>query len=88
MEIIKQLFAPAEACEHLPVSAPAAQANRCQECGSPFNARLCATCGHVGCCDSQAGHARIHADATGHPAIYANPQGGGFTWCYVHNRYL
>lgn len=88
MQILKQLFAPAEPCEHQPASIPVAQANQCQECGSPFNARLCATCGHVGCCDSQAGHARIHADLTGHPVITANPHGGGFVWCYADNRYL
>ena len=88
MQIIKQLFAASEPCEHLPESVPAAQANACQECGSGFNIRLCATCGHVGCCDSQAGHARTHANQTGHPVIYANPQGGGFTWCYPDNRYL
>ncbi|MDQ3150035.1 MAG: UBP-type zinc finger domain-containing protein [Chloroflexota bacterium] len=88
MQIIKQLFAGSEPCEHLPESIPAAQANACQECGSGFNIRLCATCGHVGCCDSQAGHARTHGNQTGHPVIYANPQGGGFTWCYPDNRYL
>ena len=88
MQILKHVFGSAEPCEHLPASVPAAQANQCLECGSGFNIRLCATCGHVGCCDSQAGHARIHANSTGHPVIYANPEGGGFTWCYPHNRYL
>jgi len=88
MQILKHVFGSAEPCEHLPASVPAAQANQCQECGSGFNIRLCATCGHVGCCDSQAGHARTHANETGHPVIYANPRGGGFTWCYPHNRYL
>ncbi len=88
MQRLKQLFSPPEACEHVPQSVPAAQANACQECGSRFNIRLCATCGHVGCCDSQAGHARTHANETGHPVIYANPQGGGFIWCFPHNRYL
>jgi uncharacterized UBP type Zn finger protein len=88
MQRLKQLFSPAEACEHAPRSVPSAQASACQECDSRFNIRLCATCGHVGCCDSQAGHARTHADQTGHPVIYANPEGGGFVWCYPHNRYL
>jgi uncharacterized UBP type Zn finger protein len=88
MQLIKQLFGSAEPCEHLPDFVPAARANQCYECGSGFNIRLCATCGHVGCCDSQAGHARTHANQTGHPVIYANPQGSGFTWCYPHNRYL
>ncbi len=88
MQIFKHFFGSAEPCEHLPESVPAAQANQCQECGSGFNIRLCGTCGHVGCCDSQAGHARTHATETGHPIIYADPRGGGFTWCYLHMRYL
>ncbi|MGI8658250.1 MAG: UBP-type zinc finger domain-containing protein [Candidatus Limnocylindria bacterium] len=41
-----------------------------------------------GCCDSQAGHGRIHSDETGHRIIYADPKGGGFIWCYTDNRYL
>lgn len=88
MQLLKQLLGPADACEHFPDAVPTAQASGCQECGSRFNARLCATCGHVGCCDSQSGHARTHAEQTGHPVIFANPKGGGFTWCYHHNRYL
>lgn len=88
MDVIPQLLGMRAPCEHAPTAVPAAQANECQECGSGFNIRLCATCGHVGCCDSQAGHARIHADQSGHPVIFATPSRGGFTWCYPHNRYL
>lgn len=88
MDVVKRVFGSAPPCEHLPDSVPDAQADRCQECGSRFNIRLCATCGHVGCCDSQAGHARAHANQTGHPVIYATPNGSGFTWCYPHDRYL
>ncbi len=88
MHVFQRVFGSPQPCEHLPASVPAAQTNQCEECGSRFNIRLCATCGHVGCCDSQSGHARAHANQTGHPVIYANPQGGGFTWCYPHNRYL
>jgi uncharacterized UBP type Zn finger protein len=88
MQTIKELFGATSRCEHVPDTVPTAQANECQECGSGFNIRLCATCGHVGCCDSQAGHARIHADQTGHPVIYGTPKGGGFLWCYRDNRYL
>lgn len=88
MQFLDQIVTGRAACEHLPRGVPPAQAGRCQECGSPFNARLCAACGHVGCCDSQSGHARRHAAESGHPVIYANPAGGGFTWCYVHDRYL
>ncbi|MDQ3691332.1 MAG: UBP-type zinc finger domain-containing protein [Chloroflexota bacterium] len=90
MQVLKHLFGSSEPCEHVPESdsVPVAQANLCQECGSGFNIRLCATCGHVGCCDSQARHAPKHASETGHPVIYATPRGDGFTWCYSHNRYL
>ena len=48
----------------------------CVEClatGSPgwwVHLRRCATCGHVGCCDtSPAQHATAHNAATGHPII-------------------
>jgi monovalent cation/hydrogen antiporter len=88
MQIIERLRGSTESCEHLPDTVPAAQAPTCQGCGSGFNIRLCATCGHVGCCDSQSGHARRHAEETGHPVIHGTPTGGGFTWCYAHDRYL
>jgi hypothetical protein len=46
----------------------------CAECdqqqGWWFHLRRCASCGHVGCCDSSpAGHATAHAKATGHRYI-------------------
>jgi hypothetical protein len=46
----------------------------CVECdldgGWWVHLRRCATCGHVGCCDSSpARHATAHHDATGHPVI-------------------
>ncbi len=88
MQLMTRIPASTETCEHLPATPPTAQANVCQECGSGFNIRLCGTCGHVGCCDSQSGHARTHADESGHPIIYADPKGGGFVWCYADNRYL
>jgi uncharacterized UBP type Zn finger protein len=76
------------ACPHSPETIAAAQSDRCQECGSTFNLRLCATCGHVGCCESQAGHGRAHALGQDHPVIVSIPVGRGFTWCYAENRYL
>jgi uncharacterized UBP type Zn finger protein len=76
------------ACEHTPAALAAPQSARCQECGSDFNLRLCATCGHVGCCESQAGHARAHALGDGHPVIFQMPAPKGFAWCYVERRYL
>ena len=46
----------------------------CVEClatdGWWFHLRRCATCGHIGCCDSSPSqHARAHAAASGHPLI-------------------
>jgi uncharacterized UBP type Zn finger protein len=49
---------------------------------------MCATCGHVGCCESQAGHARKHSFAQDHHVIVSLPVGKGFTWCYVENAYV
>ncbi len=75
-------------CEHLPAELPTPAAEACQECGSRVNLRMCVHCGHVGCCESQAGHARAHALGEGHPVIRALPVERGFTWCYVENAYL
>lgn len=76
------------ACSHVPESLAAPSGTRCESCNSTFNLRMCATCGHVGCCESQAGHARTHALATHHPVIVSMPVGNGFTWCYDENVYV
>jgi uncharacterized UBP type Zn finger protein len=76
------------ACTHVPESLAAPSGARCEECGSTFNLRLCATCGHVGCCESQLGHARAHALGEHHPVILSMPVGRGFTWCYEENAYV
>ena len=76
-------------CEHVPAEHAEARANACEECGSRFNLRVCSTCGHVGCCDSQYGHARVHYHETGHPVMRAKTSvGRGFVWCYADNRYV
>ncbi|HXG25838.1 MAG TPA: UBP-type zinc finger domain-containing protein [Candidatus Binatia bacterium] len=75
-------------CPHTPPQIAEPSGTRCEECGSTLNLRLCATCGHVGCCESQAGHARAHALGNGHPVILSMPAGQGFTWCYAENRYV
>ena len=75
-------------CDHVPTHVARPLADACQECGSRFNLRLCATCGHVGCCESQAGDARTHALSAGHPVIYQMPAPGGFAWCYEDARYV
>lgn len=76
------------ACEHIPDELPEAQASACQECGSRYSLRLCATCGHVGCCESEGGDARAHALREGHPVIYQLPTQSGFIWCYADRRYV
>jgi len=81
------IAAPA-ACEHVPATTATPQADRCQECGSTWNLRLCATCGHVGCCESQRGDARAHALSADHPVIYQMPADSGFIWCYAEGRYV
>lgn len=88
MKALRAAFSQADACEHVPSEPPSLAADHCQECGSGINLRLCARCGHVGCCESQAGHARAHALGQGHPAIYSMPAGSGFIWCYVERRYV
>jgi uncharacterized UBP type Zn finger protein len=60
----------------------------CQDCGTRSSLRMCATCGHVGCCESLAGHARAHALSQRHPVILSMPLGRGFTWCYEENAYV
>jgi uncharacterized UBP type Zn finger protein len=77
-----------EACPHLPATLAEPRSDRCEECDSRVNLRLCATCGHVGCCESQAGHARDHAMGERHPVIYQMPAPNGFAWCYEEQRYL
>ena len=77
------------ACPHVPPSHADARADACEECGSRFNLRICSTCGHVGCCDSQAGHARQHYHKTRRPVMRAKTSiGRGFIWCYPDNRYV
>jgi uncharacterized UBP type Zn finger protein len=88
MSILTSFIASGTACEHVPESVPAPASATCQDCGNGFNLRMCATCGHVGCCESQAGHARAHARAEDHPVIKAMPVGEGFTWCYEENTYV
>ncbi len=76
-------------CDHSPVPAAEPRADACEECGSGFNMRSCTTCGHVGCCESQAGHARAHALTAGHPVIeQVSGSRKGFAWCYTERSYV
>ncbi len=75
-------------CPHAPIQIAEPGSAVCEECGSHYNLRRCATCGHVGCCESQAGHGRAHALEADHPVILQMPADEGFTWCYTESRYL
>lgn len=76
-------------CTHVPAETSAPRSERCEECGSGHSLRLCATCGHVGCCESQRGDGRAHALDKGHPVIKSLPLGPlAFTWCYKCDDYV
>lgn len=75
-------------CTHFDGSIAAPRGDKCEECASITNLRVCTTCGHVGCCESQQGHNTAHAKATGHHVMKSLPLGKGFTWCYACNDYL
>lgn len=77
------------ACEHVPADAATPRAGTCEACGSSFNLRACATCGYVGCCESQLGHNRAHAHEASHPVIRSMPiSSRSFTWCYACGAYV
>ncbi|HEX5828750.1 MAG TPA: UBP-type zinc finger domain-containing protein [Candidatus Limnocylindrales bacterium] len=88
MNIRNVLTRGAATCAHLPDEPAAPTADRCEECGSTRNLRMCASCGHVGCCESQRGDARAHALAAGHPVVIAMPVASGFRWCFEENAYV
>ena len=83
------------ACEHLTslsVVEPSTTAG-CEDC-IPIGARwvhlrMCATCGHVGCCDSSPNrHATAHHSATSHPVVQSFEPGERWAWCYVDEDLL
>jgi uncharacterized UBP type Zn finger protein len=89
MDLLRTLTGTSEAtCPHRPAELATPSGTACEGCGSTRSLRMCASCGHVGCCDSQAGHARRHYDQSGHEVMVAMPVGHGFTWCYEDKRYL
>lgn len=78
-----------DTCTHLTDEVAEPRAAVCEGCGSTFNLRVCVTCGHVGCCESQRGHNTRHAKQSGHPVIKSMPLGeSSFTWCYECRRYV
>ncbi|WP_225846762.1 UBP-type zinc finger domain-containing protein [Streptomyces sp. HPF1205] len=65
----------------------------CAECDTAagwwLHLRRCATCGHIGCCDSSpAQHARGHAAATGHSVIQSFEPGEDWFWDYEASTYV
>lgn len=62
---------------------------RCEECGSHEELRLCVTCGHTGCCESQLAHGTKHWIETGHPNTIPATQGPiRWRWCYEDDIYV
>lgn len=77
-------------CSHLPDADPEvlpSDQDGCHECLQSGDAwvhlRLCAVCGHVGCCDSSPNrHATAHFHGSGHPLIRSYERGEDFWYCY------
>jgi len=76
-------------CEHLDaIQTEDASGEGCVEClesgGRWVHLRRCATCGHVGCCDSSVNrHATAHFHASEHPLMQSFEPGEDWYWCYV-----
>jgi Zn-finger in ubiquitin-hydrolases and other protein len=78
-------------CTHLDTIAFAqlpARIAGCEEClrmGSSWvHLRMCAACGHIGCCDSSPNrHATAHVAATDHPIVRSAEPGEDWFWCYL-----
>ncbi len=74
-------------CSHLD-KVRVTQPNRtaCDDCGPDEifpTARMCVTCGYLGCCDtSLKKHARAHSQAAGHPLIRSLHGPERWMWCY------
>ena len=80
----------APSCSHLDLIDEAASpsGDGCVEClavGSTWvHLRRCATCGHIGCCDSSPmRHATAHAADGTHPLVQSFEPGEDWIWCYV-----
>jgi hypothetical protein len=64
----------------------------CVECDAAggwwVHLRRCASCGHIGCCDSSPEqHASKHAAATGHPIVQSFEPGETWFWDYTSKDY-
>ncbi|WBB62463.1 UBP-type zinc finger domain-containing protein [Streptomyces sp. WMMC500] len=76
-----------------PASAPSGEG--CAEClagaapGWWFHLRRCATCGHIGCCDSSPSqHATRHARESGHPVLTSFEPGEDWFWNAETNEFM
>lgn len=81
----------AEDCPHIGRIAEPVEprSEKCEECGDGQHLRICMTCGHVGCCESELAHNTEHFRRSGHPIIRSLPLSeGSFTWCYECGDYL
>lgn len=84
--------APLRSCPH--TSACAAQTDVdlgsrgpiCAACPAKDEVWICATCGSIGCSRFQAGHAEVHARATGHHIAVSWADMS--VWCYACEAYL
>ena len=80
-------------CEHTELTSDIApKSGGCEAClarGDTWvSLRVCAVCGHVGCCDSSKNrHARAHFVETDHP-IMRPMNGPSWLWCYQHDSYV
>ncbi|MFF4870734.1 UBP-type zinc finger domain-containing protein [Streptomyces sp. NPDC090109] len=82
-------------CVHLdapegPGTLPGAVCAPCAARGRSWRRlRWCATCGHVGCCDSSPGaHAHAHHLATGHPVAVSLAPDEDWAWCFADELFL
>jgi CPA2 family monovalent cation:H+ antiporter-2 len=84
---------PETACVHASLARPVLpSAEGCTELreGSRWvHLRLCATCGHVGCCDCSPGrHAAARAGSEDHPDMCSVEPGEDWGWCYLDRTTL
>lgn len=79
-------------CRHFPNHMAKPRTGHCEggDQDNPDHLRVCLTCGHVGCCNSDIGrHARKHAFETGHQVMANFPADENSpVWCYKDNGYL
>ena len=89
MDMVRSLIGTGDStCAHVPAELATPSGQACETCGSTHSLRMCATCGHVGCCESQAGDAEAHYRKTGHQVMASMPVGRGFKWCYAERKYV